>query len=76
MSLQFNTAMGRHECGSVSFLNRLSGVGPREWMSHRGVVVRDELSELRFKVCHRGEISAAQTLSLNDAEDDLNLIEP
>lgn len=45
-------------------------------MSHRGVVVRDELPELRFKVCHRGEISAAQTLSLNDAKYDLNLIEP
>jgi len=45
-------------------------------MSHRRVVVSDELPDLRFQVGHGGKASAAQTLSSNDAEDDLDLIEP
>ena len=68
--------MGWDEGGAASFPYWPSCVSPRERVSHRGVVVRDELPELRFKVGHRDKISATQTLSLDDAEYDLNLIEP
>jgi hypothetical protein len=68
--------MRRDELGAAFFLDRLSGVGPGEGMGHCGVVIGHELSELRFQVGHREKISAAQKLSMNDPENDLNLIEP
>jgi ribosomal protein S5 len=45
-------------------------------MGHGCVVVGDELSELGLKFGHRGEVAAAQALSMDDAEKDLDLIEP
>jgi hypothetical protein len=45
-------------------------------MSHRCVVVLDELPDLKLKITHRGKVSATQTLSLDDAEYNLDLIEP
>lgn len=64
------------EFGSAFLLHRSSGVGPCEWMGHRGVVIGHEFSELRFEVGDRGEVSASQTFSMNDTEYDLDLIEP
>src|SRR3954447_3612397 len=62
--------------GAASLLEGLAGVGPIEGMSHRRVVVDDELSELGLELGHRGEVAAAQALSLEDAEEDLDLVEP
>ena len=62
--------------GAVSLLERFAGVGPVEGMGHGRVVVGDELSDLRFEVSHRGEVPAAQAFSLEDAEEDLDLVEP
>ena len=61
---------------SAVFLQRFSGVGPVERVRHRGVVVGDELSELRFQFGHRFEVAAAQTFSLEDAEEDFDLVQP
>ena len=68
--------MGRDKFGSSVLLRWLSRVGPFERVCHRGVVVGHECSKLRFEVVHRSEVSASQTLSMNDTEYDLNLIEP
>lgn len=68
--------MWRDKFGSTAFLQWLAGVGPVEGVGHRAVVIGHELAELRFKVSHRGEVSPAQALSMNDTEDDFNLIEP
>lgn len=76
MVSQLDAAMWRDEFCSSVFLQWLAGVGPVEGVGHRAVVIIHELPELRFKVGHRGEVSPAQTLSMNDTEDDLNLIEP
>ena len=54
----------------------LVGVGPVEGMGHRWVVVADEVGELIAEFWHRCEAAAAQAFSMNDAEDDLNLVEP
>ena len=61
---------------SFGFFERLAGVGPVEGMGHRSVVVVDEVSELIVEFWHRGEAAAAQAFAMDDAEDDLNLIEP
>ncbi len=45
-------------------------------MCHCGVVIGHELSELRFEVIDRSEVSASQTLSMDNTEHNLNLIEP
>ncbi len=68
--------MRRDENWSFFFLHGFSRVCPCEWMGHRGVVVGHEFSELRFEVGHTVEVSAPQELSMNDTEDDLDLIEP
>src|SRR5947208_6928637 len=68
--------MRRDELEAAYFLDRLSGVGPCEGMGHRGIVICHELSKLRFQVGHREKMSAPQKLSMNDPENDLNLIEP
>jgi hypothetical protein len=57
-------------------LEGLSGVGPVEGVCHGRVVVGDELSELGLEVGHRGEVGAAQALSVGDAEKDFDLVEP
>src|SRR3954447_22889474 len=62
--------------GAASLLEGLAGVGPIEGMSHGRVVVDDELSELGLEVGHRGEGAAAQALSSEDAQEDLDLVEP
>src|SRR4051812_33013715 len=71
-----NTPVRRDEAGAPRLLKRLAGVGPVEPMGHRRVVVIDELSESRFEVGHRGEAAAAQAFPVDDAEDDLDLVEP
>src|SRR3954452_12216919 len=71
-----NTPVRRDEPGAPRLLKRLAGVGPVERMGHRRVVIDDELSELRFEVGHRGEAAAAQAFPVDDAEDDLDLVEP
>ena len=45
-------------------------------MGHGRVVVGNELSELGLEVGHRGEVAAADALSLLNAEEDLDLVEP
>jgi hypothetical protein len=68
--------MRRNENGSFFFLHGFFRVDPGEWVGHRGVVVGHEFSELRFEVGYRSEVSTPQKLSMNDTEDDLDLIEP
>ena len=62
--------------GAASLLERLPGVGPVEGVGHSRVVVGDELSELGLEVGHRGEVAAAEALSVGDAEKDLDLVKP
>jgi len=71
-----NAVVERDEMGAASLLERLSGVGPVEGVGHGRVVVGDELSELGLEVGHRGEVAAAQALSMDDAEKDFDLVEP
>jgi len=47
---QFSTTMWRNEIVPSLFLHWFSGVCPREGVSHRVVVVCQELSELRFEI--------------------------
>ena len=61
---------------AASLLERFAGVGPVEGVRHCCVVVGDELSDLGLKSGHRSEVSASQTFSLEDAEKDLDLVEP
>jgi hypothetical protein len=53
-----------------------AGVGPFERMGHRSAIVFNEQSQLLFQVRDRPEVSAAHQLSIDDAEDDFDLIEP
>jgi hypothetical protein len=55
--------------GATHFLKGLAGVGPVEGMRHGRVLVSDELSDLGLKFGHRGKVAAAQTFSLEDAEE-------
>ena len=68
--------MRRDKFWSTLLLQWFSSVGPVEGMCHCGVVIGHELSELRFEVTYRSEVSAPQALSMNNTEHDLNLIEP
>lgn len=68
--------MGRDDRGASDFWDRFDVAGPREGMGHRGAVIGHELTESRFEVGHRQDVSAPQLLSTNDPENDLNLIEP
>src|ERR1700682_646418 len=72
----FDAAVGRDEVRPAVFLQRFAGIGPVEWVGHRGVVVDDELSKLRLEFEHRGEIAAAEALALEDTEKDFDLVEP
>ncbi len=45
-------------------------------MCHCRVVVDDKLPDLRLQIGDRLEVSTTQTFALNDAEYDLDLIEP
>ena len=62
--------------GAAFLLEGFAGVGPVEGMCHGRVVVGDELSDLGFECGHRGEVPAAEAFSLEDAEEDLDLVEP
>ncbi len=75
-ALQLNAVVGRNEMGAAFLLEGFAGVGPVEGMGHGRVVVDDERSDLGLEVGHRGEVPAAQAFSLEDAEEDLNLVEP
>ena len=72
----FDAAVGRDEVGAAVFLQGPAGVGPIERMGHGEVVIRQELTELGFQFQHRGEATATQTFSLDDAENDFDLVEP
>ena len=74
--LQFDAAMWRDEGWSSSFLRRLSGVGPVEGVGHRRVVIGDEVADFILQIFYRSEVSTPENFSLNDAEDDLDLVEP
>ena len=75
-AFQLNATVGWDEMGAVAFLERLARVSPIEGVGHGRVVVDDELSELGFEGGHRGKVAAAQALSLEDAEEDFDLVEP
>ena len=75
-ALQLNAVVGRNEMGAASLLEGFAGVGPVEGMGHGRVVVDDERSDLGLEFGHRGEVPAAQAFSLDDAEEDLDLVEP
>src|SRR4051794_32101489 len=62
--------------GAASLLEGLAGISPVEGMGHGRVVVGDELSELGLELEHRGEVAAAQALPVDDAEEDLDLVQP
>ena len=62
--------------GSASLLEGFAGVCPVEGMGHGRIVVGDELSDLEFEFGHGGEVPAAQAFSLEDAQEDLDLVEP
>ncbi len=68
--------MGWDEGRPAWFLHRLSGVGPMERMGHRHIVIGDEFSDLTLQILHRGEVAAAQNLSLKNAQEDFYLVEP
>ena len=76
LASHLNAVVGRDEMGAASLLEGLSGVGPVEGVGHGRVVVGDELAELGLEVGHRGEVAAAEALSMDDAEKDLDLVEP
>ncbi len=75
-ALQLNAAVGRNEMGAAFLLEGFAGVGPVEGMGHGLVVVGDERSDLELEVRHRREVPAAQAFSMEDAEEDLDLVEP
>ena len=68
--------VGRNEMGSAPLLEGFASVCPVEGMRHGRIVIGDELSELGLEVGHRGEVAAADALSLLNAEEDLDLVEP
>jgi hypothetical protein len=53
-----------------------AGVGPLERMGHPSAIVFDEQSQLLFQIGNGLEVSAAHQLSIDDAEDDFDLVEP
>ena len=55
---------------------RLARVRPTERVSHGGVVIVDEAPDSRLQCGHRGEAASPQTFAVQDAEHDLNLVEP
>lgn len=69
-------AVGGDERRAAFFLERLAGVGPVEWMGHGRVVVGDELADFRLQVVDRGKAGSAQRFAVQDAEEDLDLVEP
>ena len=74
LASHLNAVVGRDELGAASLLEGLSGVGPVEGVGHGRVVIGDELSKLGLKVRHRGEVAAAQALSMGDAEEDFDYV--
>ena len=62
--------------GAAFLLEGFAGVGPVERMGHGRVVVGDELTNLGLEFEHRGEACATQAFSVEDAEEDLDLVEP
>lgn len=76
VAISFNAAMWRNKRRSSSFVCGLSRVGPIERMGHRRIVVSDECFEFVFQVWYRYETSSSQNFSLNDAEDDFDLVQP
>ena len=68
--------MWSHEARATLFLHRLSCVGPSERVGHRVVVVVHEFPQLLLQVGNRREVSAPQELSMDNPEDDLDLVEP
>ena len=64
------------EPGSHCLFDRLTGERPIERVRHGLVVVGDELSQSRLEVGNRLEASASETLSMDDAEYDFDLIQP
>ena len=73
---QFDAVVGWDEVGAAFFLEGFAGVGPVERMGHGRVGLGDELLELGLPCGHRGDVAAAQALSLEDAEEDFDLVEP
>lgn len=61
---------------SASLLEGFAGICPVEGMCHGRIVIVDKLSELGLEVDHRGEVAAAEALSLLNAEEDFDLVEP
>jgi len=68
--------MGRNEHRTAFLLEWFAVVGPIERVSHCGVVISNELPDPRLQIGNRFEASTTQTFALNDAKDDLDLIEP
>ena len=68
--------MGWNEKRTAFLFKRFPSVGPVERMCHCRVVVGNELPDLSLQIVDRLEVSTTQTFALNDAENDLNLIEP
>src|SRR3954465_12404305 len=55
---------------------RLYGVEPADGLGHRPVEVVDERQDPRLEILDRAEAGAAEQLSHQDAEPDLDLVEP
>lgn len=53
-----------------------AGVGPVEGMGHGLIVTSDEFTNLGFEFGHRCEAGPTQAFSVEDAEEDLDLVEP
>ena len=68
--------MGRDEGRAASLPRGLSGVGPVEGMTHRRIVIGDELSDLILQILHRSEVSTTENFAVENPKNDLDLVEP
>ena len=68
--------MRRTVFGSGRFLEWFASIGPIERMSHRCVVVVEELLKFFFEVLHGREVSPADHFPHDDTEDRFDLVQP
>src|SRR5947209_3314541 len=57
-------------------MQRLSEVGPFEWLGHRAIEVGDEVQDFSSQIFGGGEVAAPQELADQDTESKVHLIEP
>ena len=69
-------AMGWAVLGAGRFVQGLAGVSPLKWMTHRSVVIVQEVAEFLFQIGYGGEVAPPHDLPHDDTKYRLNLIQP